>query len=283
MSVRVVTDSASDLPSEIAEELGVTIVPVYVNFGTNVFRDGVDLTTDGFFDKLLDGSVFPTTSQPSPGDFKEAYSRVASDGADGIVSVHISSRVSGTVNSANQGAQQTDTSCPIRVVDTLQASMATGLVAIAAAQAAQAGASINEVVAIAESATRRSQCIALLDTLEYLVKGGRVGKARGALGNLLRIKPMIILREGEVHELAKERTYKRAVARLIRTAEEFAPAAAAAVMYSTNREPAEQLAQSISHLLVHGSDPIVIGRMGPALGTHAGPGALGIGILETER
>ena len=278
MPIKVVADSVSDIPADIAEELDITVVPAYVRFGNDVYKDGVELTTDEFFDRLLNGPDFPATSQPSIGDFSETYAKVA-DGADGIVSVHVSGKVSGTVNSARQGAAQVGDACPIEVLDTLQASMGAGLVAIVAAKAARDGGSLEDVTAAARDATDRCQCIALMDTLEYLIKGGRIGKAKGMLGSLLKIKPLIIIRDGEVHDLAKERTRRKAVSRLERTAGEFAPLESAAVMYSTSREEAETLAERLRPSIAGGEMPIVT-RFGPALGTYVGPDALGISLLS---
>ena len=278
MAVRVVTDSTSDLPADLAEELDITVVPLNVHFGSEVFKDGVDLTTDQFFDRLFSGPEFPTTSQPSVGDFMETYSRVGGT-SDGVVSVHVSSKVSGTLNSATQGAVQSGVTCPIEVLDTQQASMGIGLVAIAAARAARDGAALEEVVAVANSAIDRCQCIALLDTLEYLQKGGRIGKARALVGTLLRIKPLIIVSDGEVHDFAKERTRRKAVARLERAAQGFSPLSAAAVMYSTSRDEADQLAQSLGSLITGDAEPMVA-RFGPVLGTYVGPDSIGIALLS---
>ena len=277
MAIRVVTDSVSDIPARIIEELGITVVPAYVRFGNTDYKDGVELTTDQFFDRLMNGPDFPATSQPSVGDFSETYESVA-DGADGIVSVHISSKVSGTVNSAQQGATVSDVGCPIEIVDTLQASMGSGLVAISAAEAARDGGSLQEVTDAAKDAMSRCQCICLLDTLEYLVKGGRIGKARGMLGSLLKIKPLIIIQDGEVHDFGRERTRRKAVARLERAAREFGPLQRVSVMYSTASDEAERLAENLRPSL-NGGDAIVA-RFGPALGTYVGPNALGISLLS---
>ena len=280
MAVKIVTDSTADLPPEIVEELGITVVPANVRFGNDDYKDGVDLSADEFFDKLLNGPDLPTTSQPSIGEFKDAYERAA-EGADGIVSVHVSGKLSGTMNSATQGASQADAACPIEVLDTRQASMGSGLVAMAAARAARDGAGLEETADAARSAIARSQCFALLDTLEYLIKGGRIGKARGAIGTLLRIKPMIILRDGEVNDLARERSRARAVARLRRVAEDFAPLAALVVMHSTNPEEARALADDLASLTVGDAKPMTA-RFGPALGTYVGPNSLGITLLTAE-
>ena len=278
MAVKVVTDSVSDIPANIVEELGITVVPAYVRFGNTDYKDGVELTTDQFFDRLLNGPDYPATSQPSVGDFSEAYESVA-DGADGIVSVHVSSKLSGTINSAQQGAGMADAGCPIEIVDTLQASMGSGLSTIAAARAARDGGSLEEVAAAARDAVGRSQCICLLDTVEYLVKGGRIGKAQGMVGSLLRIKPLIIVRDGEVDSFARERTRRKGISRLQTAAAEYAPLRAAAVMYSTSRDEAERLAQALSASM-SGEDQPIVARFGPALGTYVGPNALGISLLS---
>jgi DegV family protein with EDD domain len=280
MAVRVVTDSVSDLPASIGKELDITIVPANVHFGTQVFKDGVDLSTDQFFERLLNGPEFPTTSQPSVGEFAEAYSRVSGD-ADAIVSIHVSSKVSGTFNSAVQGAEHAEVGCPIEVLDTQQASMGVGLIAMAAARAAKRGADVDEVVAVARNAIGRAQCVALLDTLEYLQKGGRIGKARALVGTLLKIKPLIMVRDGEVHDFAKERTRRKAIARLERAAHEFSPLASASVMYSTSRDEADALAESLRSLMTGEEDPIVV-RFGPALGTYVGPNSLGLVVLSAD-
>ena len=274
MAVKVVTDSVSDIPADIVEELGLTVVPAYVRFGNTDYKDGVELTTDQFFDRLLNGPDYPATSQPSVGDFSEAYAGVA-DGADGIVSVHVSSKLSGTINSAQQGASVANVGCPIEIVDTLQASMGAGLITIAAAKAARDGGSLEEVAAAARDAAARSQCICLLDTLEYLIKGGRVGKAQGMVGSLLRIKPLIIVRDGVVDNFAKERTRRKALARLEAAAAEFGDLDSVAVMYSTSRDEAERLSRSIS-----AENPPIVARFGPALGTYVGPNSLGIALLS---
>ena len=274
MAVRVVVDSASDMPRDIAGELDIAIVPASVIFGDQEFKDGVEMQTDEFFDRLLNGNVHPQTSQPSVGDFANAYREVAAN-ADGIVSIHVSSKVSGTYNSAVQGAERAGADCPIELVDSLSASMGTGLIGVAAAKAAQDGASLEEVTEIARGAVPGARCIALLDTLEYLEKGGRIGKARAMMGSLLRIKPMIAVVDGAVDSFARERTRRKGVARLQRAATDSAPISAAAVMYSTERAEADRLADGIRSSMSEGAEPIVA-RFGPALGTYVGPNALGV-------
>ena len=278
MAVKVVTDSTSDIPPEFVESLGITVVPCNVNFGTETFKDGVDLSAEAFYQRLIKGSQFPSTSQPSPGDFVVTYERVGED-ADGIVSVHVSSRLSGTYNSAIQAKEQAGVKCPIEVVDSYQASCGMGVVAIAAAQKASKGASLEEVAETARSAADRAELFFLMDTLEYLQKGGRIGKARALVGTVLKIKPMIVLRDGVVHELGKARTFSKGVARLQELAREFAPLELAYVPFTTNPEVAQEIAESLRELLPEGSEPLVA-QAGPTIGTYAGPGAVGIGLLR---
>ena len=278
MAVRIVTDSTADLPEGLADALGVTVVPQNVHFGTDTYKDNVSITPDDFYAMLAAAPELPKTSQASPGDFKEVYDRVGR-GADGIVSIHVAAKLSGTYNSAVQAAEMTD-ACPVEVVDTMQASMGEGLVVIAAAQAAQAGAGIAEVAEAARSAAARSSCIALLETLEYLQKGGRIGKAQAMLGSILQIKPMIIVRDGEVHELGKARTFAKGLAKLRETALAMGPADALAVIHNTTPDAAQAFADSIAGVLPEGSAPY-ISRFGPALGVHTGPGAIGVALVQS--
>ena len=280
MTVKIVTDSTSDLPRDVAEALGITVVPLYVQFGLEVFKDQVDLSADEFYRRLVTEEELPKTSAPSIGDFIAAYERIGRD-ADGIVSVHVSEKVSGTLNSARQAALQADVSCPIEVLDTFQASMGIGMVAIEAATVAASGASVEEVADASRDAISRCQCFAMLDTLEYLEKGGRIGKARALLGTLLRIRPLIIVKDGEVQPLGKERTRRKAIDRLVRTAREFSPLDRMAVMYSTSRPDAEAIADSLADLMVEGRAPMVV-QFGPALGTYVGPNSVGIQLLRSS-
>ena len=202
MTVRVVTDSTADIPPEIAAELGIDVVPLNVHFGTDTYRDNIDLSADEFYQRLVSSPRPPTTSQPSVGAFLEVYQKALGE-ADGIVSVHISAKLSGTWNSAVQAREQLDDSSRVQVVDTQQASMGLGWVAVTAAKAAQAGASLDEVASAAKSACEQVRVIFLVDTLEYLQKGGRIGKAQAMFGSVLAIKPLLTLQDGEVHPMER--------------------------------------------------------------------------------
>lgn len=279
MPVKIVTDSTADIPADLVQQLGIEVVPLKVRFGTQEFLDGVDLSSEEFYQRLVDGPTLPTTSQPSVGEFTDVYQRVSAD-SDGILSIHLTSKLSGTYNSAIQAAEQANIDCPMEIIDSLQVSMAVGLVVLAAARAAASGASLEELTALAKDAASRAEFFVMLDTLEYLQKGGRVGGAMALIGGLLSIKPMIILREGEVQALAKERTRRRGIARLIRTAQEFGPVEDMSVLHSTTPDEAQTLAENLAGLMPEGRQPI-ISRAGSVIGTYAGPGALGVALLKS--
>ncbi len=280
MAIKVVTDSTSDLPADVAESLGIEVVPLNVHFGSDVYKDRVNLMPDTFYDKLINGDVLPTTSQPSVGEFIDVYERLGSD-ADGIVSVHLSEKLSGTMNSARQASQQANADCPIEVVDTFQVSMGVGICAMEAAEVANSGGDMNQVILAARNAVTRSQCFFMLETLEFLQKGGRIGKAQALIGNLLKIRPMLILQEGEVHPLGRERTRRKGIAKLVDTVEELAPISGLAVMYSTGPDEAQTLAQNVSKFMIEGREPMML-QIGPVIGTYAGPDTLGIALISAK-
>ena len=281
MTVRIVTDSTSDIDGATARDLGITVIPQNVHFGTRSFEDNVTITPDAFYEMLATAPELPTTSQASPGRFRQTYDEL-SQHADGIVSIHVSSKLSGTCNSASQGAAAASSDCPIEVIDSGQASMGLGLVVMASAELAMQGASQSEVVDAAQGTVRRAQCLCLFETLEYLQKGGRIGKAQAMVGSVLKIKPMIIVRDGEVHPLGRARTFPRALAQMKEHVRGFAPIESLAVMHSTTPTVASEVAKDLEDLLPQGSRPS-IARFGPALGVYAGPGALGIALIQASR
>ena len=280
MAIKVVTDSTSDLPADVAESLGIEVVPLNVHFGSDVYKDRVNLMPDAFYDKLINGDILPTTSQPSVGEFIDVYERLGSD-ADGIVSVHLSEKLSGTMNAARQASQQANADCPIEVVDTFQVSMGVGICAMEAAEVANSGGNMNQVILAARNAVTRSQCFFMLETLEFLQKGGRIGKAQALIGNLLKIRPMLMLQEGEVHPLGRERTRRKGIAKLVDTVEELAPISGLAVMYSTGPDEAQTLAQNVSKFMIEGREPMML-QIGPVIGTYAGPDTLGIALISAK-
>ena len=278
MSVKIVTDSTSDLPVEVAQELGITVVPLYVHFGEEVFRDGVDLATDEFYRRLVTSPALPTTSAPSPGTFSEVYSRLAKEG-QAIFSIHISSKLSATWGVARLGSEGLD--CPIQIVDSQSTSMGCGLLAIVAAKAVRDGASLEEVSTLVEQTIPRAHLFGLLDTLEYLHKGGRIGKAQAFLGTMLKVKPVLTVRDGEVLPLERVRSRAKAIDRMCQIIEGFGPFSEIAILHNTTPEEAEALAQRLEPLFPR--ERMYSAKFGPVMGTYVGPGTLGVALIQGER
>jgi DegV family protein with EDD domain len=277
MVVKVVTDSTVDLPSQLAQELGITVVPVYVRFGEEVYRDRVNISEDEFYQRLEHTTVHPSTVQPGPQDFLEVYRKLSPD-ADGIVSIHVSSKLSGTCNSALMAKEMLETGCPIEVVDSQAVSMGLGLLAIAAANMANAGESLAKVVEEAKQTIPKIHLLALFDTLKYLLLGGRIGKAKALLGSILNVKPMISLKDGEIVPAGQVRTRAKGVDKLFDLVKDAADIQDLAVVHSTTPDEAQNLAERIGP--VFDREKIRIARVGPALGVHTGPGALIVVIRE---
>ena len=276
MTVRVVTDSTADLPPALAQELGITVVPLNVHFGAEVYRDGVDISPDQFYAMLVSSPNLPTTSQPSVGDFLETYESLRED-SDGIVSIHVSGKLSGTLNSAEQARQQLQGDTRVETVDSLQASLGLAMVVIAAARAAQSGGDVDEVLRAAREATVRAGFFGLLDTLRYLEKGGRIGKAQAFVGSLLQVKPLLTIRDGEAHPLERARNRARGTRRLYEIAREHAPLADLAVAYTTTPNEAHYLAERLRPL--HPTGDVFVSQLGPVVGTYLGPQVLGVALL----
>jgi DegV family protein with EDD domain len=275
MAIKIVTDSSADLPDQIVEELGITVIPLYVRFGEEVYRDRVTISEDEFYQRLENDPVHPTTIQPGPQDFLEIYKRV-SDDADGIVSVHISAKLSGTCNSALMAKDMMEVECPIEVVDSKAVSTGLGLIAIAAARAAKAEENLEEVVAVTNQAIAQIQLLALFDTLKYLLLGGRIGKATALLGSILNVKPILTLKDGEVVPAGKVRTRAKGIDKLVEFAQGVEDIQDLAVVYSTTPDEAQALAERIGS--VFDREKIVMARLGPVLGVHMGPGVLIVAI-----
>ena len=277
MTVKVITDSTADLPPALAEELGITVVPLNVHFGTEVYRDGVEITADEFYRRLVTASRLPTTSQPTPGDFLSAYDEMGQT-TDEIISVHISAKLSGTMNSATQALEEYAGSSRIEIVDSMQGSMGLGVVAIAAAEAASRGGSLDDVVTETRAALPNVGFIGLVDTLEYLEKGGRIGKAQAFVGSLLRIKPLLTIRDGEAHPLERARTRAKGVDRMCELVQAEMPLKDLAVVYTTTPDEARALAQRLQSFLPQGE--VILSQVGPVVGTYLGPGVLGVAFRK---
>jgi DegV family protein with EDD domain len=278
MTVKVVTDSACDIPDELAQELGITVVPIYVMFGDKEYRDGVDLAKDEFYDRLVHNSHHPTTSVPSPKDFADVYNKLARE-TDEIISIHITSIESGTYNCALLGKELVDEKCRVEVVDSKSVSMCQGLLAINAAREALAGASLEQVAESVRRAIPKMHLMILVDTLKYVVRGGRLNKATGLVGSVLRVRPILTIRDGHLSPAGVARTKARAVERLHEFATGFSRVKEIAVAYTTEHEEARSLLERLKKAFPNATGYLT--RVGPSLGTHAGPGAMGVVIRES--
>jgi DegV family protein with EDD domain len=276
MTVKIVTDSSADLPEEVVKALGITVVPLYVRFGDEVYRDRVDISEYEFYERLQHDPVHPNTTQPTPQDFVDVYQKLSA--ADGIVSIHLSAKLSGTCSSALQAKGTVANECSVEVVDSETLSMALGLIVIAAARAAKDGKSLDEVEAVARQTIPKIRLLALLDTLKYLLLGGRIGKAKALLGSILNVKPILTLKDGEVVPAGQVRTRAKGIDRLFEFVENSKDIQELTVVHSTTPDEAQALAERFSS--VFDKEKIIISRLGPVLGVHIGPAALIVALRE---
>ena len=280
MAVRVVTDSTADLPSSLAHEVGIATVPLSVIFGDQVYKEGVDISHDLFYDMLEHSRELPTTSAPSVGDFLAVYEPLLDDSNE-LVSIHLSSKLSATYNNACQAAALlADRGGRIEVMDSQLASFGLGFVVLAAARAANGGASLEQVKATVQHSIPRVHVIFVINTLEYLRRGGRIGRARAFLGTVLRVKPILSMRDGEVYPEGRVRTWAHALERLFQIGTSYPRIREMAIGYSTNPMEAEELRQRL--VAARPGVDLYLTRVGPVLGTHTGPGVMGVGVLEEE-
>jgi DegV family protein with EDD domain len=277
MTVKIVTDSSADLPEEVVKALGITVVPLYVRFGDEVYRDRVDISEDEFYERLQHDPVHPNTTQPTPQDFVNVYQKLA-QGADGIVSIHLSAKLSGTCSSALQAKGVVANECSVEVIDSETLSMALGLIVISAARAAKDGKSLDEVEAVARQTMSKIRLLALLDTLKYLLLGGRIGKAKALLGSILNVKPILTLKDGEVVPAAQVRTRAKGMDKLFEFVENSKDIQELTVVHSTTPDEAQALAERLGS--VFDKEKIIVSRLGPVLGVHIGPAALIVAVRE---
>jgi len=281
MPIRIVTDSSADLPSELAQQRMITVLPCYVIINDVSYKDGVDLSPSDFYQRLVSMARPPTTAQPSTADFQTAYSGLLEQGHE-ILSIHVSSKLSGTLNAAEQARSSLKSAsggdAPIRIIDSRLASIPLGLAVLQAADAAEKAASLQDLTQQVRLELPLNEAFFLLGTLEYLEKGGRVGKAQAFLGSILRVKPILRLSDGEVLPVERPRTQAKALARLLELAKQLGPAKRVAVIYSTEEEEARHLRRNLTDLAPE--EDIIMARFGPTLGTYVGPGALGIALTR---
>ncbi|HVP05874.1 MAG TPA: DegV family protein [Dehalococcoidia bacterium] len=281
MSVRIVTDSTSDIPPHMAQALGISVVPLSVIFGEEAYKENVEISPDLFYERLQKAKDLPTTSAPSVGDFLQTYREVLKE-TNEIVSIHLSSKLSATYSNACQAAAQlNDEGARIDVVDSKVISLGMLFLARASAKAAAAGATVDAIKKMIEGMIPRTHIYVLLDTLEYVRRGGRIGRARAFIGTMMRVKPVLSIRDGEVHPEERVRTRVHALDRVFQMATSFPEIEEIGVAYSTNAAEAEGMRRRLQEAL--GDKKVEVTRLGPVIGVHGGPGVLGIGILEGER
>jgi DegV family protein with EDD domain len=277
MKVSVVTDSTSDLPPEVARELGITVVPAHIQFGEQVFLDGVELTTDEFYRRLQSSPTLPKTSPASISTFNSIYRHIAEQ-ADSIISIHVAAKLSVTYDIACQATA--DLKCPISVVDSQTASMACGLLAIIAAKAARAGESLKDIEDLVRQAIPSTVTFGVFGTLEYLARGGRIGKGQAFLGTLLKINPVLAIKMSEVVPVERVRTRSRAVERLCEIVRGLGTLREMSVMRTTDPAEAEDVIRHLSSIFP--PERVYRASIGPSMGTQVGPHAVGVALIAQK-
>jgi DegV family protein with EDD domain len=273
MTVRVVTDSACDLPEKVSADLGIEVVPLSIRFGDEEFVDRRDLTPGEFWTKVAQSPVLPQTAAPSAGAFEECFRKLVDDGATGIICINLSGRLSATLQAAEIAAKSLEGVCPVEIVDSLSVTLALGNLAIAAARKAAAGADLAAVTALVNDLRDRTRLYGALDTLENLKKGGRVGGAQALLGSMLAIKPIVHLEDGEVEPAGRVRTRSKALRFLVDKVKEEGTVENLGVLHGAAPD-VDELLTMLDPL--YSRDEIVIADVGPVIGTHAGPGVIGV-------
>ena len=275
--IRILTDSACDIPEDVVRRLEIDVVSLTIRFGDEEFVDRVDLTPTAFWAKCKASKTLPETSAPSPGAFQSAYEKAKADGCDGVLVLTISAGLSATHQSATLAADAVAPSIAVRVIDTRAVSMGQGLLCIELAESAATGASLEELSDRAVALIPKVGVVAMLDTLEHLVKGGRIGGARALLGQVLSIKPLLELKDGIVAEAGRQRTKARALAVIADVAKSHQPLRRLALVHGDSPE--------VQHLeaLITGIStefPLIVTDMGPVVGTHGGPGIIALCWIE---
>lgn len=275
--INIVTDSTSDIPADIARELSITVIPVHVIFGEESFDDGVTITREDFYRRLKTSSVLPTTSTPSPGEFAEVYERVGGE----VLSVHVAAKWSSLLDTAQLGASLVPQT-HVTFWDSGKLAMGLGWQVILAARAAQQGQSLAGLLQTLEDAQRRVHLFAALDTLSYLRRSGRVNPFLARFGQLLNVKPIIDVGNGEISMAGRAHTRRAAIERLKEMTFELGPLQSLAVLHTACYDSARQLADEFAQVMPTMRESIFICEATTAVGTHVGPNALGIAAVVAE-
>ncbi len=278
MQTRIVTDSTADLPQALAGDLGITVVPLHIYFGDEQFVDGITISRDEFYRRLTtQGEPLPRTSAPAIGEFATAYQRL-SESTGEIVSIHLSAKLSATHAAATAASTMLANQHRISVIDSGTASLALGLMVLQAARMARSGASAQEVVRATTESVSRAMFFGVLDTLEYLRRGGRIGAAKALLGTLLHAKPLVGLRDGIAYPIERVRGKQRALEHIVRMVASHGRLSSLCVGHTTDESGMDALAHRLSALFP--ADQIVRAQCGATLGTYLGPGAFGVAFIE---
>ncbi len=272
MSLKIVTDSACDLPVALLTEYNITVVPLYINIGKQSYLDGLEITTETFYNKLPEYTPYPTTSAPGVEAFKQTYQTLATEGTTEILSIHVAGSLSATLQTAQMAAREVDT-VKVTVFDSQQVSMGIGFLALTAAKAARAGQSVAEIVEILQDQITRTYLFGVLDTLDSLRRSGRASTVLAGLGTLLRIKPILKLHQGQVSS-ERIRTRKRAIARLVALVEYLSSLENVSLLHIHAPHQVAELRDKIEHVLPN-PDVLTV-EVSPILGTHFGLGGVGV-------
>ena len=277
MSVKIVTDSASDISPEIARELDITVIPFSISFGKINYRDGIDITPDTFYQKLTSSPDFPMISSPTPRELADIYSKLASE-TDEILSIHVSSKYGPIYGVAIQAKELVTDNCQIEVVDSKSIMMGQGLIVLEAAKASQSGDNIEKILSLTKKLSLRVHVRVVLDTLEYLRRAGNIGKAKVFLRTLLKINHIVEIREGEIYPITRERNRKKALEKLYNFVTEFKNIKNLAVEYTTAPEEAAELARQLNFTFA--KESIRISKIRPTVGAQLGPNVMGVIVIE---
>jgi len=276
MGLRIVTDSTCDLPQETVDAYDITVIPLYINYGDQGFLDGVDISRQKFYESLPDSDPLPTTATPSVNFFKDVYDRLAEEGASEILSIHISISLSATVDIARKAAEATH-SVPVTVLDSQQLSLGVGFLVLSAAKAAKKGMKVDEIMPMLEDQTSRTYVIAALDTLEFLRRSGRMSAAVERIGSLLKIKPLLIMHNGNP-TAERVRTRKGVIKRIIKFVGNLGNLEEIALVHTNAVEAAKDLYRQARHLFPDSGEPLMV-NVTPVLGANIGPGVIGFACI----
>ncbi len=280
MKIAVVTDSTSDIPANIATKNKISVVPLNLHVENKTYLDNIDISADELYEMLPSSSVSPTTSAPSAGTFIEVYENLLKS-YDQIISIHISSKLSLTHGSAVNAAKEINKKKKlVEVINSETASMALGLTSIIVAETIKKNnISLDEAKELSKNLSERSTFLGMVPTLKYLVRGGRIGKAKGFVGSLLKFKPILTMQDGEAHPLVRVRSIEKGINKLKELAQENSPLEKISVLYTTEKDKAEEIAEDIK-TFDKKIDPI-IAQLGPVIGAHLGPNVLGLGYIKS--